>query len=185
MKKHLVFLSLAALVFMSASLFFSVNDARAAITVSGSIANMAPEQSSFSLRTSTVSYQVIISSIIKLTDSNGAIAIADLNDGMGVSVTGVKNTDGAIQAETIATVVKTFAGTISEFNPTYPEDTINAASFILRNGSYATWVVIPRGAKLLDSNGPIKLEDLNDGMSISVKGAGTLNSFIRAETIAV
>jgi len=106
MKKYFVFLSLATAALLSVSLFLSGNDARAAITVSGSIANMAPEQGSFSLRASTASYQVIISSSTKLTDSNGAIVTADLNDGMTVSVIGVKNTDGAIQAETITTTTQ-------------------------------------------------------------------------------
>ena len=183
MKKYFVFLSLATAALLSVSLFLSGNDARAAITVSGSIANMAPEQGSFSLRASTASYQVIISSSTKLTDSNGAIVTADLNDGMTVSVIGVKNTDGAIQAETITTTTKLFTGRIEDLNFTQLDDQFNAGYFDLVNSTGRTFTIIPRGAKLLDSNGPIKLEDLNNGMTVSIKGSGTLPQFIRAETI--
>src|SRR3989344_3045154 len=183
MKKYFVFLSLATAALLSVSLFLSGNDARAAITVSGSIANMAPEQGSFSLRASTASYQVIISSSTKLTDSNGSIVTADLNDGMTVSVIGVKNTDGAIQAETITTTTKLFTGRIEDLNFTQLDDQFNAGYFDLVNSTGRTFTLIPRGAKLLDYNGPIKLEDLNNGMTVSIKGSGTLPQFIRAETI--
>ena len=85
------------------------------------------------------------------------------------------------------TVANTFTGTISRYMLTPQDDSINAASFILRNttSGVETWVNIPRGAKLLDSNGAINLLDLNDGMTVSIKGSGTSGAYIRAETITI
>ncbi len=153
--------------------------ANSSATKSGAIVGLASNL--FTLRTSTNSYTVTLSSATRMTDGNGAISVADLNDGMMVAVTG-SNVDSRIQAETLTTAPATFTGTIEIYTPS-PSDTINVASFILRNTTSATRVIIPRGAKLLDSNGPITLQDLNDGMSVSIRGAGTAGAFIRTETL--